>query len=191
MQTTAIKTYSVEEYLAQEQQADYKSEYIDGEIIPMTGGTTNHNEIAGNITAELKFAFKKLDYRVYMSDVRLWIPEKRIFTYPDVMVIQGEPLYFQNRQDTIVNPTLIIEVLSPSTQDYDRQGKFAAYRTISSFQEYVLISQTKIYAEKFVKTGDKQWLFQEFSEEDRQITLQSVDVSLSFSDIYHKVQIPD
>jgi Uma2 family endonuclease len=94
-------------------------------------------------------------------------------------------------QDTILNPTLIIEVLSPSTQDYDREGKFAAYRTISSFQEYVLISQTKIYAEKFVKTGDKQGLFQEFSREDRQITLQSLDMPLSFSDIYNKVQIPD
>jgi Uma2 family endonuclease len=107
------------------------------------------------------------------------------------MVIQGEPVYYENRKDTILNPRLIIEVLSPSTQNYDREGKFAAYRTIDSFQEYVLISQTEIYAEKFVKTGDKQWLFQEFSAEDRHISLQSVDVSLSFSDIYHKVQIPE
>jgi Uma2 family endonuclease len=191
MQTTAIKTHSVEEYLEQEQQADYKSEYIGGEIIPMAGGTINHNQVAINIATELNLAFKKLDYRVYMSDVRLWVPEKRIFTYPDLMVIQGEPVYYENRKDTILNPRLIIEVLSPSTQNYDREGKFAAYRTIDSFQEYVLISQTEIYAEKFVKTGDKQWLFQEFSAEDRHISLQSVDVSLSFSDIYHKVQIPE
>jgi Uma2 family endonuclease len=191
MQATTIKTYSREEYLDREQQADYKSEYIDGEIVPMAGGTTNHNQIALNMATELNFAVKKLDYRVYMGDVRLWIPEKRIFTYPDLMLIHEEPIYYENRQDTILNPTLIIEVLSPSTQDYDREGKFAAYRTISSFQEYVLISQTKIYAEKFVKTGDKQGLFQEFSREDRQITLQSLDMPLSFSDIYNKVQIPD
>ena len=187
MQVTTIKTYSVEEYLEQEEQADYKSEYIEGEIIPMTGGTTNHNQIALNIATELNIAFKNLDYRVYIGDVRLWIPEKRIFTYPDIMVIQGKPIYFQNRKDTVLNPTLIIEVLSPSTQDYDREGKFAAHRTISTFQEYVLISQTQIYGEKFFKTGDKQWLFQEFFPEDQQITLQSVDMLLSFKDIYNKV----
>jgi Uma2 family endonuclease len=187
MQAIIIKPTSIEDYLQQEEQAEYKSEYLDGQIVPMTGGTTNHNQIAVNLATELNFAFKKLDHRVYLGDVRLWIPERRIFTYPDVMVIQGNPLYFENRRDTILNPTLIIEVLSPSTQNYDREGKFAAYRTIPSFQEYVLISQTQIYGEKFVKTGDKKWLFQEYTPEDRQIVLESVQLSLGFTDIYHKV----
>ena len=189
MQATASKTYSIEEYLQQEEQADFKSEYIDGQIIPITGGTTNHNQIAGNIYAELNFAFKKLDYRVYMGDVRLWIPERHIFTYPDIMVIKGNPIYWENRKDTILNPNLIIEVLSPSTQNYDKEGKFSAYRTINSFQEYVLISQTQIYGEKFVKTEDKKWLFQEYDQEDQQIDLQLNNISLNFTDIYHKVDL--
>ncbi|MDJ0579996.1 Uma2 family endonuclease [Crocosphaera sp.] len=145
MQATVIKNHSIEDYLKQEEKADFKSEYINGKTRPMTGGTINHNQIVGNIYDELHFAFKKLDYRVYVENVRLWIPEKRIFTYPDIMVIQGEPIYYENRKDTIVNPGLIIEVLSPSTENYDKEGKFAAYRTINSFAEYVLVSQTQIY----------------------------------------------
>lgn len=189
MQAIAINTYSIEDYLLLEEQAESKSEYLDGQIIPMTGGTTNHNQIAGNIYSELNFACKKLDYRVYMGDVRLWIPEKRIFSYPDVMLIQGNPIYFENRRDTILNPTLIIEVLSPATQNYDREGKFAAYRTIPTFQEYVLVSQTEIYGEKFVKTGDKKWSFEEYYQEDRQVILGSVKIPLIFTDIYNKVDI--
>ncbi|HAC63698.1 MAG TPA: hypothetical protein DCF68_09210 [Cyanothece sp. UBA12306] len=187
MEATALKTYSIEEYVQQEEKADFKSEYINGQIIPMTGGTTNHNQILGNIYAELNFAFKKLDYRVYMSDVRLWIPGKHIFTYPDLMIIKGEPIYYENRQDTIINPNLIIEVLSPSTQNYDKDGKFSAYRTIKTFQEYVLISQTQVHGEKFIKTGPKKWLFQEYYQEDQAINLELSNISLNFADIYHKV----
>jgi Uma2 family endonuclease len=126
-----------------------------------------------------------------MGDVRLWMPEKQIFTYPDIMVIKGSPIYYENRKDTIVNPTLIIEVLSPSTQSYDREGKFNAYRSIKSFQEYVLISQTQIYGEKFVKTGEKKWFLQEYYPEDNFITLELGNVSLKFTDIYRKVDLND
>jgi hypothetical protein len=191
MKAIARETFSLEYYLKQEEQADFKSEYLDGKIIPMTGGTTNHNQIAVNITTELNIALKNLDYRVYMGDVRLWMPEKQIFTYPDIMVIKGSPIYYENRKDTIVNPTLIIEILSPSTQSYDREGKFIAYRSIKSFQEYVLISQTQIYGEKFVKTGEKQWSLQEYYLEDNFITLELGNVSLKFTDIYHKVDLND
>jgi Uma2 family endonuclease len=191
MKAIVRETFSLEYYLKQEEQADFKSEYLDGKIIPMTGGTTNHNQIAVNITTELNIALKNLDYRVYMGDVRLWMPEKQIFTYPDLMVIKGSPIYYENRKDTIVNPTLIIEVLSPSTQSYDREGKFNAYRSIKSFQEYVLISQTQIYGEKFVKTGEKKWFLQEYYPEDNFITLELGAVSLKFTDIYHKVDLND
>lgn len=187
MQAAVIKNYSVEDYLQQEEKADFKSEYIDGQIIPMTGGTTNHNQIVGNIYAELHFIFKKLNYRVYVENVRLWIPEKRIFTYPDIMVIKGEPIYYENRKDTIINPSLIIEFLSPSTENYDKEGKFYAYRTIDSFKEYVLISQTNMYGEKFVKTGNKQWLFQEYHQEDEKIDLKLNNITLKLTDIYDKV----
>ncbi|MEL4893983.1 Uma2 family endonuclease [Crocosphaera sp. Alani8] len=189
MQATISKQLSIEDYLKQEEKALCKNEYINGKIIPMAGGTVNHNQIAVNITTELNYAFKKQDYRVYMGDVRLWIPEKNSFTYPDIMVIKGDPIYYENRKDTILNPSLIIEVLSPSTENYDKEGKFSAYRTIATFSEYMLVSQTKIYGEKFTKTEEKKWLFQEFHEEDKAIELQLGNLPLEFDDIYHKVAL--
>ncbi|MDJ0510354.1 MAG: Uma2 family endonuclease [Crocosphaera sp.] len=189
MQATIPKKISIEDYLKQEEKANFKSEYINGKIIPMAGGTVNHNQIAVNITTELNYAFKKQDYRVYMGDVRLWIPDKNSFTYPDIMVIEGDPIYYENRKDTILNPSLIIEVLSPSTENYDKEGKFSAYRTISGFSEYVLVSQTQIYGEKFTKTDEKKWLFQEFYAEDKAIEIQLGNLSLEFNDIYHKVDL--
>src|ERR671932_1365456 len=187
MQFTQKRYYSTEEYLALEEAADYKSEYIDGEIVPMAGGSTNHNQIAGNFYAELSFAFKKLDYRVFMSDVRLWIPQRRIYTYPDVMVVVGEPEYYKNRTDTITNPRVIIEVLSASTKGYDRSKKFETYRTIPTFEEYLLIDQTRRYIEHFSKTDKKRWSFCEYDESDDAIALSSVSFEISLADIYNKV----
>ena len=187
MQAIQQRYYSPEEYLALEEAADYKSEYIDGEIIPMAGGSTNHNQIAGNFYIELGVAFKKLDYRVFMSDVRFWIPKRRIYTYPDVMVVAGEPEYYNNRTDTITNPRLIIEVLSPSTKGYDKSKKFEGYRTIPTFQEYLLIDQTRIYIEHFQKTDNKRWSFSDYDESDLTIGLSSVSFEISRSDIYNKV----
>ncbi len=132
MQVTEKEYYTVEEYLELEEAAEYKSEYIDGQIIPVAGGTTNHNQLALNLSTELNFAFKRQNYRVYMGNVRLWIPTKRIYTYPDVMVVVGEPEYFNNRTDTITNPVAIAEVLSESTKSHDRVTKFEDYRTITS-----------------------------------------------------------
>lgn len=182
------KTYSPTEYISQEETADYKSEYIDGQIMPLAGGTINHNQIALNFSTEINFAFKKLDYRVYMGDVRLWIPARLIFTYPDVMVIAGEPEYFNNRTDTITNPVLIIEVLSDSTEAYDRERKFKAYRTLPSFTEYLLVDKTKVSVEQFSKTGNKSWLLREYDTEDTAITLTSVELQIALADIYSKVK---
>ena len=188
MQVTEQRTYSPEEYLALEEAADSKSEYIDGQIFSIAGGSTNHNQIAGNLYAELNFAFKKLDYRVFMSDVRLWIPQKRIYTYPDVMVVVGEPEYFNNRTDTITNPKIIVEVLSGSTKGYDQVGKFEAYRTIPTFEEYLLFDQTKIYIEQYSKTANKRWSLREYDTEDTAITLASVQFQISLANVYNKVK---
>ncbi|AFY76420.1 MAG: Uma2 family endonuclease [Hydrococcus sp. C42_A2020_068] len=188
MQATQQKYFSVEEYLTLEEAAEYKSEYIDGQIIPVAGGSINHNQIALNFSTELNFAFKRLDYRVFMGDVRLWIPQKRIFTYPDVMVVTGEPEYFNNRTDTITNPSVIIEVLSKSTQSYDKGEKFDAYRTIATFQEYILIDQNRIYIEQYSKTAKKQWTLYEYDEEDERISLSSVELQISLRDIYNKIK---
>ena len=188
MQATQTRDYTPEEYLAIEEFSEYKSEYINGQIIPMAGGSTNHNRIALNFSSALNFAFKQQDYEVFIGDVRLWIPEKRIFTYPDVMIIAGEPEYVNNRTDIIVNPVVIIEVLSKSTQAYDREGKFNAYRTIPSFQEYLLVDQTQIHVEQSFITGKKQGWFREYDEEDEAIALAAVSFQISLNDLYSKVK---
>ena len=127
--------YTPEEYLTLERDAEFHSEYRDGEIVPMTGGSIDHNRIAGNIFAYLKFALRGKKAEPFIGDLRLWIPEYRLYTYPDVMVIQGEAVFQDQRKDTVTNPSLIIEVLSKSTQNYDRSDKFKFYRSIPQLQE--------------------------------------------------------
>jgi Uma2 family endonuclease len=188
MQITKQRYYTPEEYLELEEAADYKSEYIDGQIIPMAGGTVNHNRIAGNFYAVLNFAFRQQEYEVFNSDMRLWIHQKGIYTYPDVTVIAGEPEFFNNRTDIITNPQVIVEVLSKSTKNYDREDKFQAYRTISTFQEYLLIDQTGIHVDQFSKTGKKQWTLREYDEEDEAIALVTVPFEISLQDLYNKVK---
>lgn len=183
------QSYTPEEYLALEEKADCKSEYYDGLIIPMAGGTTNHNQIALNCVIALSIALKKQDYRVFMSDVRLWIPETRYYKYPDIMVIAGKPEYHNNRKDTIVNPQVIIEVLSDSTQTYDRDEKFKTYRTIPSFQEYILIDQNRVAIDQYFKTGNKRWSLYEYDHEETTLNFQSFDFQLSIADLYDKVDL--
>ncbi|AUB40639.1 Endonuclease, Uma2 family [Nostoc flagelliforme CCNUN1] len=188
MQITKQRYYTPEEYLELEEAANYKSEYIDGQIIPMAGGTVNHNQIALNLSTELNFAFKKQNYRVFMGDVRLWILQKRTYTYPDVMILTGEPEFFNNRKDIILNPQIIVEVLSKSTKGYDREDKFQAYRTISTFQEYLLIDQTRIHVDQFSKIGKKQWTLREYDEEDEAIALVTIPFEIPLQDLYNKVE---
>lgn len=191
MQVTQQQHYTPEEYLQLEEAADYKSEYIDGQIIPMAGGTANHNRISLNLGSALNFAFRQQNYEVFVGDLRLWIPQKRIYTYPDVMILADEPEFFNNRRDIILNPQVIVEVLSKSTKGYDREDKedkFEAYRTISSFQEYLLIDQTRIHVEQFSKTGKKQWNLREYDEEDKAMALVSVPFEISLQDLYNKVK---
>jgi Uma2 family endonuclease len=189
MQAIEQRYYTPEEYLELETAADYKSEYIDGQIIPMAGGSTNHNRIALNLSADLNVAFRRQPYEAFMGDVRLWIPQRQIYTYPDVMVIEGEPEYFQNRTDTILNPVLIVEVLSKGTKGYDRESKFDSYRMIPSFQEYLLVDQTRIHVERFFKTGTKQWSFYEYDASDEAIALTKVPFQISLADLYNKVEL--
>jgi Uma2 family endonuclease len=188
--TLAQKTcyYSPAEYLEFEVNSELRHEYIDGLIIPMTGGTPNHNQITGNFYAVLNFALKRQPYQVFVTDQRLWIPQKRIHTYPDVMVVQTPLVFAEGRNDTITNPVMIAEVLSKSTKGYDRDEKFAAYRTIPSFQEYILIDQYTMHVEQYVKTDNKKWLFSEYEESDDVLNLASVSCQISLVDIYDKVE---
>ncbi|BAZ28338.1 hypothetical protein NIES4074_07690 [Cylindrospermum sp. NIES-4074] len=188
MQITEQRYYTPEEYLELEAAAEYKSEYINGQIIPMAGGTANHNRIAGNLFAELNIAFRQQEYEVFNSDMRLWIPKKRTYTYPDLTIVAGEPEFFNNRMDIILNPQIIIEVLSKSTKSYDKEDKFEAYRTIPTFQEYLLIDQNRIHVEQFSKTGKKRWTLCEYDEEDQAIAFSSVPFEIYLQDLYNKVK---
>jgi len=179
--TQEIKTvtayYTPEEYLELEAKSDHKNEYRNGEIIPMTGGTTNHNKLAGNFYISLNLALNDLDYEVYIGDVKLWIPKYRQFTYPDVMVIEGEPIYYGNNTTIVTNPLLIGEVLSKSKKDYDQGDKFLYYRSIPEFKEYILIDQTKYYIMQYVKNNQNQWVLTEYETEDAILPLASINVN--------------
>ncbi|MEI6428309.1 MAG: Uma2 family endonuclease [Pseudanabaena sp. ELA607] len=180
-------SYTVAEYFDLELPADTRHEYRHGKIIPMTGGTPAHNEIISNLIVLLKLALKKQPYGVFASDQRLWIPERQIYTYPDVMVI-ARPLELQaGRKDTVTNPVLIAEVLSPSTAAYDRGEKFASYRTIPTLKEYLLIDQERPHLEQYVKQSDHAWLFTEYDGLDAQVPLAAVAGKLAFVDLYENL----
>lgn len=183
--------YSPEEYLELELASSDRHEYIDGQIILMTGGLPNHNQIAGNLYAALNFALRRKSYQAFMTDQRLWIPRRQIYTYPDVMAIVSPLELQEGRRDTIVNPLLIAEVLSKSTQSYDRAGKFAAYRTIPSFQEYILIDQYSFQVEQYIKTDANKWIFAVYEAADEILSLASVPCEILLADLYDKVEFSD
>jgi Uma2 family endonuclease len=190
MQTkTKSQYYSVEDYLLHEDAAEEKSEYCNGEIFTMAGGSINHNQISGNVYVELNSALKKQNYRVYMADVKLWIPQRNNFKYPDIMIIEGQPQYYDNRKDIILNPIVIIEVLSDSTKDYDRGDKFQQYRTLESLQHYILISQDSIHVEHFKKVAPYEWLLTDFNEIEANLNLTHPELTLSLNDIYDRVDL--
>jgi Uma2 family endonuclease len=188
---TRIHTYTPEEYLELEEKALYKSEYRNGEIIPMTGGTTNHNQIALNFASSLLYAIRGKKYRVFIGDVRLWIPEYREYTYPDVIVTDGKPLYAGKNNTTVTNPLLIVEVLSKSTKNYDQGDKFTFYRSIPQFKEYVLVEQNQYQVMHYSKTNKGEWIFREYKSEDDIVKLQHLDFEISLVDIYQDVNFDD
>ncbi len=187
--TLSQRTYTVDEYLAQEIASQDRHEYRNGDLVLMPGGTPNHNRIAGNLFAFLNFGLKRQPLDVFIADQRLWIPDRRIYTYPDVMVV-GQPVELQEgRKDTITNPIVIAEVLSQSTRSYDKDEKFAAYRTIASFTEYLLIDQYTTQVEHYTKTEDQAWLFREYKGLEATVSFQAFDFSMSLADLYDKVEL--
>jgi Uma2 family endonuclease len=185
---TEKKTYSLEEYFEQELVAETRSEFRNGDIIPMTGGTPEHNEIAGNLYILLKSALKGQNYRTFYVDQRLWIPAVSLNTYPDVLVV-SKPLEFQaGRTDTLTNVCFIAEVLSKSTRNYDRGEKFVAYRTIPSFQEYLLIDQYQVHVEHHLKTGANQWVFSEYRDLVDMVSLNTFNLKIQVADLYEAIE---
>ncbi len=184
---TEKRYYTPEEYLALEETAIDKSEYHDGEIVTMTGGTTNHNKLALNFCRKFPLTIKEQNYEIFINDVRLWIPQTRRYVYPDIMVIQEEPIYQENNQTVVTNPLVIIEVLSNSTKNYDRGNKFFFYRSIPTFREYILIDQYSYHIEQFAKNSKSKWELTEYDSEDSVLTLESVEFQIPMRDIYQRI----
>ncbi len=180
---------SLDNYRNLEEISEFKHEYHDGVVIPMTGGTINHNRIIRNLIYLLMDACKNHTYEAFSSDLRVWIPEYQRGVYPDVMVISEDPIFNENRQDEILNPCIIFEVLSPSTSSYDRGDKFLYYRSIPYLKEYILIDQTNYFIENFTKTENNQWLLQEYQDINEIIKLSSIDIDVKISDIYENISI--
>ena len=180
--------YTPEDYLALERRADAKHEYYNGEIFAMSGASKWHVLIVTNLVGELHSQLKDGPCQVYSTDLRVRVAPAGLYTYPDVIVVCDDPRFSDEQEDTLINPALIVEVLSESTKDYDRGGKFEQYRAIDSFVEYLLIAQDRPHVEHYSRQPDGSWLLQETNNPAASIQLKSVPGSLSLSDVYNKIE---
>ena len=189
--TSFPKTRMTEaEYLAFERKSREKHAFYRGEIFAMAGASREHNLISLNIGAELRQQLKDRRCEAYVGDLRVRIDQLGLHTYPDVVVVCGEPEFLDAEVDTLLNPVLLIEVLSESTEDYDRGMKFKQYRQIPSLKEYLVVSQTEPLVEQYVRRGDTYWELGEVRGLDQKLTLSSVGCELPFSEIFAKVVFP-
>lgn len=187
----ATKTrLTLDKYRAIEETAEERHEYCNGEIIAMPGGSTAHSRITVDITTFLNLALRDTNFQTYNGDLRIWIPSFNHGTYADVMVIDGAPEFNGNRTDEILNPLLIVEVLSPLTEAYDRGEKFRKYRSIPSFCEYLLVSQTEPYIEQYyneTRQSSDRWQWQVYDGLERAIELHSLNIELPLAEVYRRI----
>lgn len=186
------RRYTVSEYLALERESKEKHEYRDGQIIAMAGGTYNHGLIAANLMGELRSALKGKPCHVADSTVRVRVPRTPLYTYPDMTVVCGEAQFdtHDSRGETLINPRVIIEVLSPTTEGYDRGEKFSRYRQLDSMEEYVLVSQDTPNVETFFRQGDGAWLLRAFQGLDAKARIGCLELELPLKEIYANVKFP-
>ncbi len=185
----AVTYLTPEAYLAQEVVATERHEYRQGALYTMPGGSVNRNELARSLTVLLSLALKGQPYRVFVTDQRLWIPETQAYYYPDVMVTPKPVLLMEGRNDVVMHPIFITEVLSPSTEDRDRGTKFFDYRQIPTLQEYLLISQDRPCVEQYLRQAEHQWLLTIWQDMTQELTLPSLQTSLKLSDLYAEVEL--
>jgi Uma2 family endonuclease len=178
-----------EEYLELERKSESRNEYLKGEVFAMTGASLRHNLIAGNIFAELKQQLKQTDCKVLMSDMRVSAPGATLYTYPNVVVVCDEAQLEDAHLDTLLNPCLIIEVLSKSTAAYDQDIKFGYYRTIETLTEYLLVAQDEHHGAQHIKQPDGRWLLADIRGLESRIELASVGCVLALSEVYDRVTL--
>jgi Uma2 family endonuclease len=181
------KRYTPEEYLALEEKAENKSEYVNGYIVKMAGGTEAHNDITLNIAASLKTKLRG-KCKTFANDMKVWVEEVGTFFYPDVAVVCGERKFHKGKRDIVENPILLVEVLSKSTKEYDKNDKFFTYQHIESFQEYVLISQNQPAVQQYIRQTDGKWIYKATIGLNSEVFFESVETKISLSEIYDLVE---
>jgi len=185
---TKKKKYTPEEYLALEEKAEFRSEYDDGVITAMAGGSLDHARIVKNMS---RLFDEKLNEscEAFTTDIKVQIESYRKFYYPDVLIICGNPAFYQKRNDTLTNPRLVVEVLSKNTEANDRGEKMLAYRTLESLREYVLISQDKAVVEQYTKTTDGNWIHKATIDLNSKVRFESIEIELTLEEIYQRIKL--
>jgi Uma2 family endonuclease len=182
--------FTPEEYREIEETAEERHEYRNREIVTMSEGSEAHSAIASNLLIYLGFLLRDTNFRFYNGDLRIWIPSFNHGTYPDVLVIDGEPEFNGDRTDEILNPRLIVEVLSPSTEAYDRGEKFRKYRSLPSFCEYLIVSQIEPYIEQYHninRDSNDRWQWQVYDRLEKLIVLHSLNIEVPLTEIYRRI----
>lgn len=178
------RKWTPEDYLAYDRETEEKFEYFGGEIFAMSGASRKHNLVNGNAFAALRPQVLGRGCEIYTNDMRVGIPETGLYTYPDIVVACGDPQFEDDSEDTLLNPVLIVEVLSPSTEGYDHGKKFAHYRTLPSLQVYLMVAQDKVHVELYERQEEERWVLSETRDIDRTLELLAIRAKLALKDVY-------
>ena len=187
MSAVLVPRFTPEEYLVFERAADHKSELINGELYAMAGVSREHSLIVTNLGSALHTRLRGRPCETHLTDLRLSVPDTRLYTYPDALVICGEPRFVDEMFDTVTNPLVLFDVLSPSTEAYDRGAKFAHYRRLTSLKYYVLISQTEPLVERYERQESNDWLLTELRGLDAMLALPALEISIPLRDLYERI----
>ena len=190
MTNNALKhNFTPQDYLAYERDAPEKHEYFAGQIYNMAGATKNHNLVSMNLSIVVGNQLKNRTCQAYAHDMRVLVNKTGLYTYPDLVIVCGEPQFLDAHEDTLLNPTVIIEVLSESTEAYDRGDKYAHYRKLDSLQEYILVAQNKPGIEIFTRGENGNWLYHAYGDSGEIIPIKSIECHLNLRDVYDKTNV--
>jgi Uma2 family endonuclease len=191
MAVASRKNWTVEEYLAFERSSETRHEFLDGEVFAMAGASSRHSLIVGALYASLFVQTEARECFVYQSDMRVQVSASGLYTYPDIVALCDTPIFDDRVQDTLLNPSVVIEVLSPSTEAYDRGRKFLHYKSIPTLEAYVLVTQDAPRVEIYLRQPDNTWVYADFTALDDLVSLPPIDCKVSLRRIYTKVQFGD
>jgi Uma2 family endonuclease len=180
---------SPEQYLEIERQAERRSEFRDGEMFAMPGANEAHNQVVVSVASELHSQFRSRQCCVYLCDMRVRVNPTRLYAYPDVVAVCGESRFLDDEEDTLLNPGLLVEVLSPSTEAYDRGRKFEQYKTLESLREYLLVASDRMHVDLYTRQADGRWLLTSADKPEDSLALESVNAQLTLADLYEKVEL--